>query len=153
MYGDKQRMLNRPKPLVLLILDGFGYSQDKEYNAIAMANTPCWDALQRDYPMTLLNCSGNVVGLPDGQMGNSEVGHLHIGSGRYVPQDLSLVNNAIKDGSFFSNSVLCRAVDKAKESNKALHILGLLSPGGVHSHVYKLSCGFGMKNVLYGVLQ
>lgn len=134
MYGDKQRMLNRPKPLVLLILDGFGYSQDKEYNAIAMANTPCWDALQRDYPMTLLNCSGNVVGLPDGQMGNSEVGHLHIGSGRYVPQDLSLVNNAIKDGSFFSNSVLCRAVDKAKESNKALHILGLLSPGGVHSH-------------------
>ncbi|MEF3076504.1 MULTISPECIES: 2,3-bisphosphoglycerate-independent phosphoglycerate mutase [unclassified Methylobacter] len=127
-------MLNRPKPLVLLILDGFGYSQDKEYNAIAMANTPCWDRLQRDYPMTLLNCSGNVVGLPDEQMGNSEVGHLHIGSGRYVPQDLSLVNNAIKDGSFFSNPVLCRAVDIAKESNKALHILGLLSPGGVHSH-------------------
>jgi 2,3-bisphosphoglycerate-independent phosphoglycerate mutase len=127
-------MLNRPKPLVLLILDGFGYSQDKEYNAIAMANTPCWDRLQCDYPMTLLNCSGNVVGLPDEQMGNSEVGHLHIGSGRYVPQDLSLVNNAIKDGSFFSNPVLCRAVDRAKESNKALHILGLLSPGGVHSH-------------------
>ncbi|WAK02762.1 2,3-bisphosphoglycerate-independent phosphoglycerate mutase [Methylobacter sp. YRD-M1] len=127
-------MLNRPKPLVLLILDGFGYSQDKEYNAIAMANTPCWNSLQRDYPMTLLNCSGNVVGLPDEQMGNSEVGHLHIGSGRYVPQDLSLVNNAIKDGSFFSNPVLCRAVDRAKESNKALHILGLLSPGGVHSH-------------------
>ncbi len=127
-------MLNRPKPLVLLILDGFGYSQEKEYNAIAMASTPCWDRLQHDYPMTLLNCSGNVVGLPDQQMGNSEVGHLHIGSGRYVPQDLSLVNNAIKDGSFFSNPVLCRAVDQAKESSKALHILGLLSPGGVHSH-------------------
>lgn len=127
-------MLNRPKPLVLLILDGFGYSQDKEYNAIAMANTPCWDRLQRDYPMSLLNCSGTVVGLPDQQMGNSEVGHLHLGSGRYVPQDLSLVNNAITDGSFFSNPVLCRAVDSAKASNKALHILGLLSPGGVHSH-------------------
>ncbi len=127
-------MLNRPKPLVLLILDGFGYSQDKEYNAIAMANTPCWDRLQKDWPMTLLNCSGAVVGLPGGQMGNSEVGHIHIGTGRYVPQDFSKVNDAIEDGSFFSNPVLCRAVDLAKEKGKALHILGLLSPGGVHSH-------------------
>ena len=84
--------------------------------------------------MTLLNCSGAVVGLPDGQMGNSEVGHIHIGTGRYVPQDFSKVNDAIKDGSFFSNPVLCRAVDLAKEKDKALHILGLLSPGGVHSH-------------------
>jgi len=127
-------MLNRPKPLVLLILDGFGYSQEQENNAIAMADTPCWDQLQKDYPMTLLNCSGNVVGLPDDQMGNSEVGHIHIGSGRYVPQDFSKVNDAIKDGSFFTNPVLCRAVDLAKDNGKALHILGLLSAGGVHSH-------------------
>jgi 2,3-bisphosphoglycerate-independent phosphoglycerate mutase len=127
-------MLNRPKPLVLLILDGFGYSMEQENNAIAMANTPCWDQLQKDYPMTLLHCSGAVVGLPDEQMGNSEVGHVHIGSGRYVPQDFSKVNDAIKDGSFFSNPVLCRAVDLAKAKGKALHIMGLLSAGGVHSH-------------------
>jgi 2,3-bisphosphoglycerate-independent phosphoglycerate mutase len=127
-------MLNRPKPVVLLILDGFGYSLDKDYNAIAMANTPCWDKLQEDCPMTLLSCSGAVVGLPSGQMGNSEVGHVHIGTGRYVPQDFSKVNDAIVDGSFYSNPVLCRAVDLAKEKNKALHIMGLLSPGGVHSH-------------------
>jgi 2,3-bisphosphoglycerate-independent phosphoglycerate mutase len=127
-------MLNRPKPLVLLILDGFGYSMEQENNAIAMANTPCWDQLQKDYPMTLLHCSGAVVGLPDEQMGNSEVGHVHIGSGRYVPQEFSKVNDAIKDGSFFSSPVLCRAVDLAKAKGKALHIMGLLSAGGVHSH-------------------
>ena len=127
-------MLNRPKPVVLLILDGFGYSTDEEYNAIAMADTPCWDSLLKDCPSTLLNCSGAVVGLPGGQMGNSEVGHVHIGTGRYVPQDFSKVNDAINDGSFYSNPVLCRAVDLAKEKNKALHIMGLLSPGGVHSH-------------------
>ncbi len=127
-------MSSRPKPVVLLILDGFGYSEEQENNAIAMANTPCWDKLQKDYPMTLLDCSGEVVGLPDGQMGNSEVGHIHIGTGRYVPQDFSKVNDAIKDGSFFTNPVLCQAVDTAKEKGKALHIMGLLSPGGVHSH-------------------
>jgi 2,3-bisphosphoglycerate-independent phosphoglycerate mutase len=127
-------MSNRPKPLVLLILDGFGYTQEQANNAIAMANTPCWDRLQKDYPMTLLHCSGNVVGLPDDQMGNSEVGHIHIGSGRYVPQDFSKVNDAIKDGSFYTNPVLCKAIDQARDSGKALHILGLLSPGGVHSH-------------------
>lgn len=127
-------MLNRPKPVVLLILDGFGYSLDPENNAIAMANTPCWDKLQKDYPMTLLDCSGKVVGLPGDQMGNSEVGHIHIGSGRYVPQDFSKVNDAIEDGSFYTNPVLCEAVDTAKAKGKALHIMGLLSPGGVHSH-------------------
>jgi len=127
-------MLNRPKPLVLLIIDGFGYSLEKENNAIAMANTPCWDQLQKDYPMTLLDCSGRSVGLPDDQMGNSEVGHIHIGTGRYVPQDFSKVNDAIEDGRFFTNAVLCKAVDLAKDKDKALHIMGLLSPGGVHSH-------------------
>jgi 2,3-bisphosphoglycerate-independent phosphoglycerate mutase len=127
-------MSNRPKPLVLLILDGFGYTQDTENNAIAMANTPCWDKLQQEYPMTLLDCSGHSVGLPDDQMGNSEVGHTHIGAGRYVPQDFTKVNNAVEDGSFYNNPVLCRAVDLAKTSDKALHIMGLLSAGGVHSH-------------------
>src|SRR5450759_1298751 len=119
-------MLNRPKPLVLLILDGFGYSLEQENNAIAMANTPCWDQLQKDYPMTLLDCSGHSVGLPDEQMGNSEVGHIHIGTGRYIPQDFTKVNDAIKDASFFTNPVLCRAVDLAKDKGKALHIMGCL---------------------------
>ncbi len=127
-------MAQRIKPLVLLILDGFGYSPVTENNAIALAKTPCWDKLQKTYPMTYLNCSGHAVGLPDGQMGNSEVGHLHIGCGRYMPQDFTKVNDAIVDGSFFENSVLCQAVDEAKNKDKALHILGLLSPGGVHSH-------------------
>lgn len=127
-------MTQRIKPLVLLILDGFGYRAETDSNAIALAKTPCWDKLQKKYPMTYLNCSGHVVGLPDGQMGNSEVGHLHIGCGRYIPQDFSLVNDAIVDGSFFENAVLCKAVDEAKSKDKALHILGLLSAGGVHSH-------------------
>jgi len=152
-------MLNRPKPLVLLILDGFGYSTDQENNAITMANTPCWDKLQQDYPMTLLNCSGHDVGLPDDQMGNSEVGHIHIGSGRYVPQDFSKVNDAIKDRSFFTNPVLCRAIDLAKGNGKALHILGLLSAGGVHSHqdqlvaMVELAANRGLKKIyLHGFL-
>ena len=127
-------MVSRPKPLVLLILDGFGSRQEEENNAIAMANMPCWDELKKNSPMTLLDCSGGVVGLPDEQMGNSEVGHLHIGSGRLMRQDLSRVNQAIIDGSFFENEVLCQAVDEAIAKDRALHILCLLSPGGVHSH-------------------
>ncbi len=127
-------MLNRPKPLVLLILDGFGYREEQQNNAIAMANTPCWDQMQKDYPMTLLDCAGDSVGLPQEQMGNSEVGHLHIGSGRLMRQELSKVSQAIEDGSFFDNTVLCEAVDQAINKDKALHIMGLLSPGGVHSH-------------------
>jgi 2,3-bisphosphoglycerate-independent phosphoglycerate mutase len=126
--------LAKKKPLVLLILDGFGYRKEQKANAIALANTPCWDGLQQNNPMTLLDCSGEVVGLPDDQMGNSEVGHLHIGSGRFVFQDLSRVNRAVKDGSFFSNEVLCKAVDAAIAKDKALHVMGLLSVGGVHSH-------------------
>ncbi|WP_349432349.1 2,3-bisphosphoglycerate-independent phosphoglycerate mutase [Methylomarinum sp. Ch1-1] len=127
-------MVSRPKPLVLLILDGFGYREEETNNAIAMANTPCWDEMKKSSPMTLLDCSGDVVGLPDQQMGNSEVGHLHIGSGRLIRQDLSRVNQAILDGDFFENEVLCQAVDRALEKDKALHVLCLLSPGGVHSH-------------------
>ena len=127
-------MTNRPKPLLLLILDGFGIRAEQDYNAIALANTPCWDSLQKNYPTTALDCSGKVVGLPGDQMGNSEVGHLHIGSGRLLRQELSRVSYEIEEGIFFRNPVLCRAVDEAIEKDKALHILGLLSAGGVHSH-------------------
>ncbi len=123
-----------PKPLVLLILDGFGWTTNEHYNAIAMADTPCWDRIKNEYPLELLHCSGDAVGLPDEQMGNSEVGHLHIGAGRYLPQDLSRVSNAIKNGEFDENPVFCRAIDTALAKDKALHIMGLVSPGGVHSH-------------------
>lgn len=132
-------MLNRPKPLVLLIIDGFGYREEQSNNAIAMAKTPCWDKLQKNSPVTLLDCAGDSVGLPDQQMGNSEVGHLHIGSGRLMRQELSKVTTAIKEGSFFSNEVLCKAVDEAIKKDKALHIMGLLSPGGVHSHELQIA--------------
>lgn len=127
-------MSNRPKPLVLLILDGFGLREERDSNAIALAATPCWDQLQKDHPMTALDCSGDVVGLPADQMGNSEVGHLHIGGGRLLRQELSRVSYEIMEGSFFQNRVLCRAVDEALNKDKALHIMGLLSSGGVHSH-------------------
>lgn len=127
-------MLNKPKTLVLLIIDGFGYRKEHENNAIAIAKTPCWDELQKNNPTTLLDCSGGSVGLPGEQMGNSEVGHLHIGSGRLMRQELTKINAAIADKSFFSNKVLINAVNEALTKNKALHIMGLLSPGGVHSH-------------------
>ncbi|TAN46759.1 MAG: 2,3-bisphosphoglycerate-independent phosphoglycerate mutase [Methylococcaceae bacterium] len=124
----------RPKPVVLLILDGFGYSESATDNAVAMADTPVWDRLWHDLPHALLACSGGVVGLPDDQMGNSEVGHLHLGCGRLLAQDFTRINNAVAQAKFFANPVLCRAVDTALADNKALHIMGLLSPGGVHSH-------------------
>ncbi|OAI10665.1 2,3-bisphosphoglycerate-independent phosphoglycerate mutase [Methylomonas lenta] len=127
-------MANRPKPLVLLILDGFGLRAERDNNAIALASTPCWDKLQLDYPMTALDCAGDVVGLPGDQMGNSEVGHLHIGGGRLLRQELTRVSHEIETGAFFNNPALCRAVDEAIQKDKALHIMGLLSPGGVHSH-------------------
>ncbi len=128
----------RPKPLVLIILDGFGHSEKREHNAIALAHTPVWDRLWHDYPHTLLHSAGFAVGLPEGQMGNSEVGHLHLGCGRLLPQELVRINKAIEDGSFFENPALCDAVDRALKNGKALHILGLLSPGGVHSHELQL---------------
>ena len=127
-------MTSRKKPLVLLILDGWGYREEKDNNAIAQANTPVMDRLWRDYPHTLISGSGLDVGLPDGQMGNSEVGHVNLGSGRIVYQDFTRITKAIDDGDFFTNPVLVNAVDKAKQQQKAVHIMGLLSPGGVHSH-------------------
>ena len=119
---------------LLLILDGWGYSSDTSNNAIALANTPNWDCLLENYPNTLIGTSGESVGLPDGQMGNSEVGHLTIGSGRIIEQDFTRIDNDIKSGEFFSNAVLCQALSAASQKDKAVHILGLLSDGGVHSH-------------------
>ena len=124
------------KPVVLTIMDGFGYTPDVEGNAIALAGTPNLDALCKEYPHTLINASGLDVGLPDGQMGNSEVGHTNIGAGRVVYQDLTRITKAIEDGDFFTNKELVAAMENAKD--KSLHILGLLSDGGVHSHIKHL---------------
>ncbi len=127
-------MTDKRKPHVLIILDGFGYREAADDNAISNANTPIWDKLWQEQPHTLISGSGMDVGLPDGQMGNSEVGHMNLGAGRVVYQDFTRITKAIKDGDFFANPALTGAVDKAKASNGAVHILGLLSPGGVHSH-------------------
>ncbi len=123
-----------PKPLVLIILDGFGHSDSPESNAIMAANTPVYDHLRATQPHGLISGSGMDVGLPDGQMGNSEVGHMNLGAGRVVYQDFTRVTKAIRDGEFFSNPTITSAVDKAVGAGKAVHILGLLSDGGVHSH-------------------
>jgi 2,3-bisphosphoglycerate-independent phosphoglycerate mutase len=127
-------MTSRKKPLVLLILDGWGHREEVTNNAIAQANTPVMDKLWQSCPHTLISGSGLDVGLPDGQMGNSEVGHVNLGSGRVVYQDFTRITKAISDGDFFTNPVLLDAVTQAKQRQKAVHIMGLLSPGGVHSH-------------------
>lgn len=122
------------KPHVLIILDGFGHSETSDSNAIKAAHMPNWQALLADYPYGFLSGSGEDVGLPDGQMGNSEVGHMNLGAGRVVYQDFTRVTKAIRDGEFQKNPVLSAAVDKAVAAGRAVHVLGLLSPGGVHSH-------------------
>ena len=127
-------METQKAPLLLLILDGWGYSESTEANAIYSASSPNWDKLWQNEAKTLVHCSGERVGLPAGQMGNSEVGHMTLGAGRVVYQNLSRINNAIANGSFFTNSAYCAAIDKAIKGDKKLHIFGLLSPGGVHSH-------------------
>lgn len=127
-------MTAAPKPLVLMILDGFGHSDSPESNAIMAANTPVWDKLLATAPHTLVSGSGMDVGLPDGQMGNSEVGHMNLGAGRVVYQDFTRVTKSIADGDFYENPALCEAVDKAVAASKAVHVMGLVSPGGVHSH-------------------
>ncbi|NCN89472.1 MAG: 2,3-bisphosphoglycerate-independent phosphoglycerate mutase [Gallionella sp.] len=140
-------------PVLLLILDGFGYREEADFNAIAQARKPNWDRLWREYPHTLIKTSSLDVGLPHGQMGNSEVGHLNIGAGRVVYQDLTKVDLAIADGSFFGNPALVQAVRDAQQNNAALHIMGLLSPGGVHSHeahihaMLELAARAGLKNI------
>jgi len=122
-------------PIVLVILDGFGHSDDPEHNAIAKANTPNWDTLNKEYPNTLINASESHVGLPSGQMGNSEVGHINIGAGRVIHQDIERINLSIKNKSFFLEPVLNKNFQSLKKNNKVLHIFGLLSDGGVHSHI------------------
>lgn len=126
------------KPLVLCILDGVGMREDKNGNAVKMANMPNFRQLVNKYPHSLLEACGTSVGLPDGQMGNSEVGHTNIGAGRVVYQPLEQINMAIKDKSFYSNEKIIRIINKTKESNSRLHIFGLLSDGGIHSHINHL---------------
>ncbi|WP_199242598.1 2,3-bisphosphoglycerate-independent phosphoglycerate mutase [Desulfosporosinus fructosivorans] len=126
------------KPVLLMILDGWGHRDDIEGNAIAQANLPNFRRLETTYPHTFLQASGEAVGLPAGQMGNSEVGHLNMGAGRVVYQELTRINKAIRTGTFSENAVLIEAMDNAKLHNKAFHLLGLLSDGGVHSHIEHL---------------
>lgn len=141
------------KPIVLLILDGFGYSEKTKYNAIYAANTPVFDKLWANNPKSLIETSGMAVGLPEGQMGNSEVGHMTLGAGRVVYQNFTRINKSIADGDFFTNPVYVKAIDSAIASDKAVHILGLLSEGGVHSHedhiyaMMKMAVKRGAKNV------
>ena len=122
-------------PVVLVILDGWGESQKEAANAIALANTPIMDSLQAVYPLTYLQASGKAVGLPEGQMGNSEVGHLNIGAGRVVPQELVRISDAVEDGSILENPALVNICQKVKRSGGKLHLMGLCSEGGVHSHL------------------
>ena len=126
--------LLRPKPVVLLILDGWGHREEVEDNALALADLPNWRHLLATRPHTLVHTEGRHVGLPDGQMGNSEVGHMNLGAGRIVYQDLTRVDAAIEDGSFFANPELNAACAAVKDNGGTLHVMGLLSPGGVHSH-------------------
>mgnify|MGYP001218777381 FL=1 len=122
------------KPTVLLILDGYGLNDNKDANAIAMAKTPNMDKLMDEYPFVKGNASGMAVGLPEGQMGNSEVGHINIGAGRIVYQELTRITKEIQDGDFFKNTALLATIDNCKRNNSDLHLFGLLSDGGVHSH-------------------
>lgn len=126
--------LNEKSPTVLIVLDGWGHRADADDNAISRAHTPIWDQIWQNRPNGLISGSGLDVGLPSGQMGNSEVGHMNLGAGRIVHQDFTRITQAIEDRSFFSNPVLCSSMQKVSGSNRSLHLFGLLSPGGVHSH-------------------
>ena len=131
------------KPTVLMILDGYGINEKKEHNAVAMAKTPVMDKLMSTYPYVKGLASGMAVGLPNGQMGNSEVGHLNMGAGRIVYQELTRITKEIEDGTFFTNKALLEAVNNCKTKGSSLHLFGLLSDGGVHSH----------NSHLYGLLE
>src|ERR1700753_3749631 len=123
------------KKIILVIMDGWGIGKIKSADAIQHAHVPFVNSLYSTYPNTTLVTCGEAVGLPDGQMGNSEVGHLNLGAGRIVYQELQRINVAIRDGSFAKNPVLLETIRQAKTSNKPLHLLGLVSDGGVHSHI------------------
>ena len=127
-------MPQRSPPLVLIVLDGWGLGEPAGDNAIARADTPTYTALLDQYPHASLVTSGAAVGLPDGQMGNSEVGHMNLGAGRIVYQDLTRIDRSIEDGSFFGNAALAAAMDRCGGGRSALHLIGLVSDGGVHSH-------------------
>ena len=131
------------KPTVLMILDGYGLNENKEANAVAEAKTPVMDKLMKEYPFVKGNASGMAVGLPEGQMGNSEVGHMNMGAGRIVYQELTRITKEIQDGDFFKNEAMLEAIENCKKNGSALHCFGLLSDGGVHSH----------NTHLYGVLE
>ena len=132
--AQAEEKANKKRPTVLLILDGFGLNEQREHNAIALAETPVLDRLMKECPFVKGNASGMAVGLPEGQMGSSEVGHLNIGAGRIVYQDLTRITKKIEDGDFFENEALLKAVNNAKEKGTSLHLYGLVSDGGVHSH-------------------
>src|ERR1700747_1501122 len=148
--------MSRPKPLVLVILAGWGYRAKTKANAIALAHKPTYDRLLREYPNTLIHTSGPYVGLPEGQMGNSEVGHLNIGAGRIVQMDVTRIDAMIASGEFFQNPVLLAAMHHAR--GRRLHLLGLCSSGGVHSqltHLYallRMAKQEGIKEVLVHAL-
>ena len=133
-FNLKEINIMSKKPVVLMVLDGYGISDNAEGNAIAMANTPVMDKLMAECPFARGNASGLAVGLPDGQMGNSEVGHMNIGAGRIIYQDLTSITKAIEDGDFFENEAMLEAIENCKKNNSDLHLWGLLSDGGVHSH-------------------
>lgn len=132
------------KPVGLIILDGWGHRTETKHNAIAQANTPNWDNLIKNHPNTLIHTSGMQVGLPDGQMGNSEVGHMNLGAGRVVYQELTRIQKDIDEGRFFQNNALLKAIDTAVDRNKTVHIMGLLSDGGVHSHIDHIKAAIKM---------
>lgn len=134
------------KKIVLAILDGVGIRENNEFNALKTADTPTLDYLFNKYPNSLLNASGESVGLPEGQMGNSETGHLNIGAGRIVYQPLELINSKIRSGEFFSNEKLLNVINYAKENNKKIHLMGLISDGGIHSHINHLKALLKMLN-------
>src|ERR1700684_461539 len=129
-------MAKRPKPIVLTVLDGWGYRAESQGNAIAQARKPPYDSLIKNFPTTTIQTSGPAVGLPDGQMGNSEVGHLNIGAGRIVQMDITRVDQLIASGEFFRQPLLLEAMDRGRDHQ--LHLIGLLSDGGVHSHIEHL---------------
>ncbi len=150
--------MSPPRLLVLVVIDGWGVNPDPYGNAIAAARTPNWTALWQRWPHTTLAAAGEAVGLPAGQQGNSEVGHVNLGAGRIVYQDLTRINLAIQDGSFFRNPVLIEAMNSAREGDHALHLIGLMSPGGVHSsseHLYallRMARGAGLRRVFVHAL-
>ncbi|AGB41991.1 2,3-bisphosphoglycerate-independent phosphoglycerate mutase [Halobacteroides halobius DSM 5150] len=132
-----------PKPLALIILDGFGCNSNEKMNGVKAANTPNFDKLSNEYPSTTVEASGKAVGLPDGQMGNSEVGHMNLGAGRVVYQDFTRINMAVRNNELVDNEAIAKAIEKVKNQGTALHLVGLLSDGGVHSHI----------NHLFGLLE